>query len=131
MKVYLFALAVTLLASCLYMYKPPDILASPSGLYELETKINHDKKNARYGCVILTLLDSSFKKIDTLQTGASDYMRWNICWYPGRDTIILASKDIGTYAYHIGNDRKLDTIHITDKIKNIAVSILKRKYRND
>lgn len=129
MRPYLFGFLMICFASCLYMRKPAEIISSPSGLYNLKIDLNKDKTDkAKYDCILLTLYDKDFKEITTLQTGASNNMKWAVDWYPNKDTIIVNSKDIGTYAYRLTDEKHLDTITITNDINSIAETIFKKKY---
>jgi hypothetical protein len=131
MRLYLFGLLTVCFASCLYMRKPAEIISSPSGLYNLKIDLNKDKTDkTKYDCILLTLYDKDFKEITKLQTGVSNNMKWAADWYPNKDTIIVNSKDIGTCAYHLTDEKHLDTITITSDINSIAENILKKKYAN-
>jgi hypothetical protein len=129
MKAYLFGLLAITLSSCLYMRKPAEIISSPSGLYKLKIDLNKNKSDkTKYDCILITLYDKDLKEITTLQTGASDYMKWAVDWYPNKDTIILNSADIGTSAYHLTDKKRLDTITVTKDINAAAEMIFQKKY---
>jgi len=128
MKMFLFGFMAIVLMSCLHMYRPPEFLGSPSRLYKLTATINEDVNKSKWECVVLTLYDSSYRKINTLQTGASNNMKWAADWYKGRDTIILNSKDIGVYAWRISNKKTLTLISVTNDIEVQANLIFERKY---
>ena len=55
-------------------------------------------------------------------------MKWAADWYPNKDTIIVISTDIGTFAYHLTDTKLLDTITITNDINSVAETILQKKY---
>jgi hypothetical protein len=55
-------------------------------------------------------------------------MKWAIGWHPSKDTIILMSKDIGTYAYAIRNNQ-LTTMQITAEIDSLSTRIFEVKYK--
>ena len=129
MRIYLTGFLAVALPSCLYMRKPPDVISSPSKNYILQVDLNKDKDDkTKYDCVLLTLFDSSDNKISTLQTGASNNMKWAVDWYPKKDTIVLYSIDIGNRAYHLTDKNQLDTIAVTRDIDSIAKIIFQKKY---
>lgn len=131
MRIYLFGLLLFAFTSCLYMRKPPDLIASPSKRFILKVDINENKSDkTKYGCVVLTVYDTSNKEISTFQTGASNYMKWAVSWYPTKDTIVLYSSDIGNRAYHLTDKNQLDTISVTKEIDSIAKLIFDKKYAN-
>lgn len=131
MRLYLSGLLLFTFTACLYMRKPPDLIASPSKRFVLKVDINKDKSDkTKYGCVVLTLYDTSNKEISNLQTGASNYMKWAVDWYPTKDTIILYSSDIGNKAYHLTDKNQLDTILVTKDIDSIAKILFDNKYAN-
>src|SRR3981081_1678435 len=116
-------------ASCLQIRKPKEIITAPSGQYNLEIDFNNNKDDkTKYQCIILTLLEKKYHQITTFQTGASDFQKWAIAWYPNKDTIIMNSGDIGTYAYHLTDRNQLDTITMTKEIDSIGEIIFKNKY---
>ena len=111
------------------MRKQPDLIASPSKHFILKVEINSDKSDkTKYGCIVLTLYDTSNKEISTFQTGASNYMKWAVNWHPAKDTIVLYSNDIGNRAYHLTDKNQLDTISVTKEIDSIAKIIFDKKY---
>ena len=128
MRIYFF-IHLLALSSCLYMREPAEIISSPSGLYKLKIDLNKGKADkAKYDCVLLTLYDKDFKEITKLQTRASNNIKWAVGWYPNKDTIIVNSKDIGIYAYHLMDTKHLDTITVTNDTNSIAETILQKKY---
>lgn len=128
MRIYLLALLFAS-SSCLYMREPAEIISSSSGLYKLKIALNKNKADkAKYDCVLLTLYNKDFKEITKLQTGVSNNMKWAADWYPNKDTIIVISTDIGTFAYHLTDTKLLDTITITNDINSVAETILQKKY---
>lgn len=119
--------ALLFFCSCRRISQEP--LPSPSGLFKLKIDLNKDRKDkTKYDCLRFTLYDKNDKKITTLQTDASDYMKWAVGWCPHKDTILLNSRDIGTYAYHLTSDQWLDTIRLTPDLDSIADTIFFRKY---
>ncbi len=86
-----------------------------------------------YHCVLLTLYNnSSKKKIDSVKTGATNDEKWAVGWYPGRDTIILNSSDIGVYAYCLSDDKKtIKEIGTTADIIKEGRIIFDKKYKKD
>jgi hypothetical protein len=111
------------------MRKPPEILDSPSGFYKLKAEVNDDKSDpGKYKCVLLTLYDSAFHELSTLQTGASNYSKWAVGWHIEKDTVILPSIDIGTYAYRITTNKRLEAIPVTKTIDSLASNILDKRY---
>lgn len=111
------------------MRKPPDIITSPSKKYILKVDLNPDRNEKRkYDCLVFTLYDTSENDISTFQTGASNYMKWAVDWYPNRDTIILYSGDIGNRAYRLTDKNRLDTITVTKDIDSVAKVIFQKKY---
>ena len=111
--------------------KPMQTFVSSTGLYKFSTEINQDKTDpTKYLCVQLNLFNKEGNKLFSLQTKVSDNMKWAIGWYPKCDTIVLNSKDVGVYAWRIGEDKKqLEEITISPEINTIADSIFKNKYQ--
>ena len=129
MRLYVVGLLTICFTSCFYMRKPAEIISSPSGLYKLKIDLNNNKVDkTKYACVLLKLYDKDFKEVTTLQTGASNNMKWAVGWYQNKDTIIVNSKDMGVSAYHLTQQNQLDTIPLTQDINSIADSIFQKKY---
>lgn len=122
-------LAISIFICSCTMRKPAEFLESPSGLYKLKVDINGDKSDEKkYNCVLLTVCDSTYKYMSSLQTGASNAMRWAVGWYPSKDTVILNSKDIGTYAYRVSSEGKLVSIPVDKVIEGKGEEIFKNRY---
>jgi hypothetical protein len=122
-------LAISILLGSCTMRMPADFIASPSGRYKLKVDLNRDKSNKKnYNCVLLAVCDSSYKEMSTFQTGASNTMKWAVGWYPLQDTVILNSKDIGTYAYRVSADGKLMSIPVDKAIESKGEEIFRKKY---
>ena len=131
MRIYLLGLVTFTFTACSYVRKPPEVVLSSSKRFILKIDVNRDKTDkAKYGCIVLTLLDTTNKQISTIQTDATDNMKWAVNWYPNKDTIILYSSDIGSRAYHLTDKNRLDTIATTRDIDSIARIIFQKKYEN-
>jgi hypothetical protein len=106
-------------------------ILSPSKHYQLQFDINDSHENMiTYKCVRLKLYNLSGELLSTFQTGASNYSKWATGWHPLNDTIILNSKDIGTYAYKINHSQTLEEVKITPELNQLADNIFNRKYPN-
>jgi hypothetical protein len=111
------------------MRKPSEIMVSPSGHYKLKAELNNDRSDPRkYKCVVLTLYDSAFNELSRLQTRASGNSKWAVGWHSENDTVILPSRDIGTNAYRINANKRLEGLQISRDIDAFANKILDEKY---
>lgn len=79
---------------------------SPSGEYFFKTSINRDKADVReYLCVVVTIYNNIGEIVETIQTNASNTMRWDVSWGEN-DSILLNSSDIGNYKWeNISSER--------------------------
>ena len=104
-------------------------LDSPSGLYSLDVELlgNDDNPSDRY-ILIFKLRDRDGEELDRLRTGASDVMKWSVTWVD-KDTIILYSQDIGTYAWTIDENQKFFAIeNVPQEMIDIAREVFNKKY---
>ena len=103
-------------------------LDSPSGLYSLDVELgNKDNPSDRY-ILMFKLRDRAGEELDLLRTGASDVMKWSVAWVD-KDTIILYSQDIGTYAWTIDGTRKFLAIeNVSQEMINIGRETFYKKY---
>jgi hypothetical protein len=112
------------------MNTPPEIIKSSSQKYSIKIQVNDNKTDrTKYKCLAVTLYDSSLHRIDTFQTGASDYSKWALKWMPDKDTLVLNSSDIGIYAYRVNSNGKLEEVALTKEIDEFADKIFKLKYK--
>ncbi|MFC6223452.1 hypothetical protein ACFP2F_09385 [Hymenobacter artigasi] len=117
------------ISSCIYMRKPPVIIASPSGLYNLKIELNENAADrAKFHCIRLEVHNQKFELIDTLQTSASNTMKWAVDWWPGKDTIVICSRDIGNQAYYLNAKNKLVAIAAIPNLNRVGEAILEKKY---
>jgi hypothetical protein len=118
-----------LIASC--STNAPETIISPSKRYALKVQVSKNKKDpVNYNCVMITLYNGSKKKIDSVKTGATNDEKWAVGWYPGRDTIILNSADIGVYAFCLSDDKKaIKQIGTTADLINEGRAIFDKKYK--
>ena len=102
--------------------------ASPSGLYSLDVELgNKDNPSDRY-ILMFKLRDRAGEELDHLRTGASDVMKWSVTWVD-KNTIILYSQDIGTYAWTIDENQKFFAIeNVPQEMINIASEAFNKKY---
>jgi len=80
-------------------------------------------------CVMLYLYNNDNHLVDTVQTGASFDQKYVLGWYPGKDTIILNSKDIGIYAWRVSNKGKFESIAATAEIESEANKLFNAMYK--
>jgi hypothetical protein len=74
-------------------------VASPDGKFVLVASINRSKANMlTYLCVVLDIRDSNGASLQTIQTGASDRLKWKVAW-DRNNRIWLDSSDIGVYCW--------------------------------
>ncbi|MCD8741835.1 hypothetical protein LT679_14560 [Mucilaginibacter roseus] len=94
--------------------------------------INNTADNkVKNGCLRLKLYTQNNTWLSTLQTGASDYMKWQVSWHPTDDTIIVDSKDIGYTAYQITAGKNISPVIWTEELKAVADSAFKVKYHDN
>lgn len=84
----------------------PKPIYSINGLKAIFPTINYsDEDPTTYLCVKFEIKDiQSGKSLYTVQTHASDRMRWSFYWI-GNDFVKLDSSDIGTYCWREQNGR--------------------------
>jgi hypothetical protein len=98
------------------------VLHSPSGLYVVEID-----ENAK-GILTLRLLDSSNRDLGFLDTHSSVYQKWAVGWYRGNDTIIVNSRDIGTYAYAVSKAHGFTSLPANEEINREAEMLFAQKH---
>jgi hypothetical protein len=129
MKPYLLMFTALVFASCIHRNTPPQSINSPNKGYTLKVHVNQNKNSNYYQCVAFALYDKSGNKIAKLQTQAADLGKWALGWLAGKDTIVLKSQDIGTYAWYLDKRNKLQMLPATDTIARAADGLFYAKYK--
>ncbi len=93
---------------------------SPSENYSFYTSIEN--------FIIIHLVNQNKDEISVIDTRASDVMKWAIGWMPKKDTIVLYSSDIGSYAYIIENQKLIKLEHLTKEMCLRANNLYEKKY---
>ncbi len=87
--------AVIVISGCRPSAPASSSIPSPDGKYIVDTSVNNSRKEMKsYLCVVLDIRDSTGRTIQTIQTGASDRMRWRIKW-DAVSRVWIESSDIG------------------------------------
>lgn len=94
---------------------------SPSGSYSFYTSIENFN-------IIIHLLDKNNNEISVVDTRASDVMKWAVGWIPKKDTVVLYSSDIGSYAYIIENQKLIKLKYLTKEMCLRANDLYGKKY---
>ena len=125
-----FNLLIIIILVCSCRRNDTQEIISPSGNYKLIVEVNQSKADpARYACVKFTLHNGKNELLSTYQTGASDAMKWAVDWYPGKDTIILYSSDIGeSLSWGIDSNNSFKEIQSTKDIDSLSKIIFQKKY---
>lgn len=100
---------------------------SPSGNYYITTSIQ-DNPGAKYLCVKIHLFSKVGVELSHLQTNASDRMKWALGWLEEKDTVVLYSSDIGTYAYNIGSANQLIKTEVSGLVER-GRALYQNKYQ--
>ena len=120
-----------ILSSCMSSNQQSDKSISPSKKYYLTTTINSsDKSKKDYGYLKIQLFNTSGLLKSYINIYAGDSSKWAVGWDNKKDTIILFSSDIETYAWKI-NKEGLQRVDITDNIKQTAKEIKIKKYSDN
>ncbi len=79
---------------------PPPPVRSPSGHFVAFATISGPEAGGDSGAVALHVTDQSGQNEVTIQTHASDQMKWALAWN-GEQSLVLYSADDGTTAYDL------------------------------
>ena len=88
------AVLTILLAGCCAGIEQPLNPTSSDGSFFVETDVND-------GGIIMLNIFSGQKKITSIDTRASLYQNFAIGWVKNKNTLVINSSDIGTYAWQI------------------------------
>lgn len=88
---------VALVNFCARTAHPP--IQSPSGEYSVFATIEE------VSLIKLHLTNKEGVELHTVNSGASDAMKWALGWMPGENIVVLQSSDVGTRAYDIVDNR--------------------------
>jgi hypothetical protein len=101
---------------------------SPTEKYYITTYINQgDKTKADYGYVVIDLFDSDGKQITSMNTAVNSFKKWAVGWENSADIVVMYTREMGTFAWKIEND-KLISIGITDDFEKQADKLREDKY---
>lgn len=109
---------LTLTTGCLFT---ENATLSPSGTVLLSTEL-HDEN-----IILITVTELERNEFSTLDTRASNNMKWAVGWAQDQDVIILNSKDIGIYAWEFDNHTFQD-MEINSDIQKQAENLFEQKY---
>lgn len=93
----------------------------------MTTRVESDFNNENYGLIFIDVYDSQEHLFQTLDTGASDFMKWAEAWSESKDRIILYSSDIGTQAWEF-NGEEFENVPVTEEIKMEGQELKSKKY---
>jgi hypothetical protein len=82
---------------------------SPSGQYSLIVELGNRDNERDWTILMFKLTDKNRNEIDYVRTGASDAQKWAVTWY-NEGIIVLNSSDIGTLAWTVLQDGKMNKI---------------------
>jgi hypothetical protein len=107
MKFYVLLICAFFLTSC--SPSKSVSITSPSGVCIVQTEISGNK-------VRLKFTDTATKNELSFQSRASDLQKWAIDWSP-KNTLILYSSDIGTYAYELKDGAVIERLAQDDELE--------------
>ena len=105
-------------------------IESPDKEHVLHLSVNQSQADpTRYLCVKIDVQNQSGQITHTIQTPASDGMKWAVGWL-NDSTVVLNSRDIGLRAWKLAATGSVQELSVTREMTEFGEKVFSKKYRS-